>query len=114
MKTLSLCLLSALVLAAAVAHAQEEQSSSSSADPSERYWTAARIQQEPPRKESRPASAKPNPNPAPLVIENEWLEVKGLLDSSRLQVTYKPSGKIFLTDGSFNATGGSAKISKVS
>src|SRR5881392_2888305 len=116
MNTRPLLLLSTIFLTAGIARAQDEQSATSSADPAARYWTAPRVQQDPPRKESAKRSGvmRVGTSAAPLVIENDLLEVKALPECSRLQITHKPSHKVFATDGSFNAPAGLAKIIGVS
>lgn len=97
----------ALVLIAALAYAQEEKPANSSAAPSARYWTAPRIQQDPPRSEAN--SAATNSAAKPLQIENDLLQVT-MSESNRLSITFKSSGRTFLTDGNFNASGGTARI----
>lgn len=107
----SLLLVGLVVFTTAFVHAQEEQSSTSSASASERYWTAPRVQQEPPRAETTTAPAA-NSNSKPLVISNESLEAT--FSIGKLSLRYKPSGRVFLNNGNFNATGGTAKIIDVS
>jgi len=108
----SLLLVGALVLANIFASAQDEQSSAASASPSSRYWTAPRVQQEPPRAAS--ASPRPAANPKPLAISNDLLEAKLSPDSTHLTLTDISSGRVFLHDGNFNATSSIAKIVSVS
>jgi hypothetical protein len=107
-------LIAAVVLATVIAHAQEEQSGTSSASASARYWTAPRVQQEPPRSVNASAAGKVTPDAKPLIIDNELLEASLSPASNRLTVTYKPSHRTFVTDGNFNAAGGTATILTVS
>ena len=103
-----------VLLTTARAHAQEEQSTNSSAAPSARYWTAPRVEQEPPRAGNlQPVTVK-NDAPHPLLIDNEMLTAAVRPDGSGLMISDKASQRAFITDGSFNAAGGTAKIIDVS
>jgi hypothetical protein len=110
----STLLIGAVALAASVACAQEEQSANSAGSASSRYWTAARIQQEPSRKEASSKTLKAPPDAKALVIENELLEVSLLPESGRAAFTYKPTHRMFASDAGFNATGGTARVVGVS
>ena len=105
-----LLFITAITLASAPVRAQDEQSGASAASASVRYWTAPRVQQEPPRIENARAPGKSNPAATPLVIDNDLLEARLATDSNELTILYKPSGRPFIVNGSFNAAGGTAKI----
>src|SRR6201986_1253698 len=109
MSICSQCLIGAIVLAPAFSYAQDEQSAASSASASSRYWTAPRVQQEPPRATSS-TSTSAAANAKPLAISNDILEAKLSPDSNQVPLTEKSSGRVFIRDGNFNATGGTAKI----
>jgi hypothetical protein len=114
MFTHSKAIIGAIVLTASLAQAQEEQSAASSASASARYWTAPRIQQEPARGENlRPVPAVRD-NASRLTIDNEFLTVEMREDGSGVTMSAKITQQAFLTDGSFNASGGTAKIVAVS
>jgi hypothetical protein len=101
-------LIGAVFLATTLAHAQDEQSANSAASASARYWTAPRVQQEPPHGESsRVAGARPGDRT--LDIENELLRVAVRANGDGLEITDKASRRTFIT-GDFNANGGTAKI----
>lgn len=108
----SLFIVGIVALAAAFVHAQEEQSAASSASASERYWTAPRVQQEPPRTESK-ASPATKSDAKPLIIENDLLTVTVAPDSGKVSIAHKASGRVFLPDGGFNATGGTARVVEI-
>ena len=110
MSTRPLHFITAIILAIIPARAQDEQSATSVASAAARYWTAPRVQQEPPRVENARAPGKSNPIAEPLVIENELLEARFAPDSNQLTILYRPSGRAFIANGSFNAAGGTAKI----
>jgi hypothetical protein len=104
----------AVVLITALAQAQEEQSANSSASASARYWTASRVQQEPPRNETlRPVIATRD-NAERLSINNELLAVTVKRDGSGLMISDKTSQREFIADGNFNRSGGMAKVVAVS
>ena len=106
--------LAAVILTAAFAQAQEEQSVKSSTSASARYWTAPRVQQEPPRAGNlQPVVAEKN-DAHPLVIDNELLGVAVNPDGTGLTISDKASQRAFITNGNFNASGGTAKIIAVS
>jgi hypothetical protein len=106
--------MAAVILITALAQAQEEQSANSGASPSARYWTAPRVQQEPPCGETpRPTPAARNDAKA-LVIDNEMLSVEVKPPGNWLTISDKASRNAFITDGNFGASGGSAKILDVS
>ncbi len=106
--------MAAVILTTALAQAQEEQSANPGAGPSARYWTAPRIQQEPPRSETpRPPSAGTS-DAKSLVIDNELLTVEVKPPGNWLTISDKASQKAFITDGNFGTSGGTAKIVDVS
>ena len=90
-------------------HAQEEQSAKSSATASVRYWTAPRVEQQPPRAETAHAPATTS---APLIISNDLLEAHLRHDQLMLK-SISFGGRPFIT-GTFNTTGGAAKIISLS
>jgi len=98
-------LITAVVLATVLARAQEEQSALSSASPSARYWTALRVEQEPPWGDisnTIPATAA---NAKPVSITNEFLIVTVQPDGSGLTITDRSSGRAFITGGDFKVHG---------
>jgi hypothetical protein len=107
-------LIGAVILATTFARAQEEQPALTSASPSARYWTASRVEQEPPRAGNVRPPEKTNPSAKPLIIDNEFLEVSLLPESNRFAITHKLSQRAFIVDGSFNTGEGTAKIATVS
>src|ERR1051325_2423964 len=101
---------SAAVLVTVFARTQEEQSANSSTSASTRYWTAPRVQQEPPRVGNlQPFHLVPD-GADRLRIENETLVVRANNDGNNLSISDKASRQVFITDASFNTTGGSAKV----
>jgi hypothetical protein len=107
-------LIGAAVFATAIAQAQDEQSANSSASASARYWTAARVQQEPPRTENVRTIAAERNDASRLMIDNEFISVGVQLDGSGLAIGDKATQRAFITAGSFNAGGGMAKVVAVS
>src|ERR1700743_2468399 len=99
-------LVGAIVFAATIVNAQEELSGASSASASARYWTAPRVQQDPPRAETAGAVPAGKSEAKPLVIENEFLKVTLSADANRLTISSKISGRTFITNGNFNIGGG--------
>lgn len=95
------------VLTAGLLPAQEEQAARSS-EAASRYWTAPRVEQTPPAGQRKPVPAVAG---QPLTIENETLRVTW--NPAGLEMVYKPSGSVFLNDGSFNLAGGAGKIISV-
>jgi hypothetical protein len=107
-------LIGAVILATTLAQAQDEQSTNSTASASVRYWTAPRVQQEPPRNENlRPVTAIRD-TAQRLSIENELLTVSVRPDGNGLMITNKASHQAFITDGNFNNSGGTASAMAVS
>jgi hypothetical protein len=110
MFTRTIPLIVAVVLATNLAHSQEEQSANSGTSASARYWTAPRVQQEPPRSESpRPTPAVRN-DAKSLVIDNGLLAVEVKPRGNWLTISDKVSQNAFITDGNFGTSGGTAKI----
>ena len=103
-------LVGVITLTTAFSYAQDEQSAATSGSASSRYWTAARVQQEPPRATSSTSTSAVLPNTKPVTISGDTLTATFSPDSSRLTLTEKSSGRVFLRDGNFNTTGGTAKI----
>src|SRR5689334_17209008 len=101
-----LYLIGAVFLATTFAQAQDEQSASSALSASARYWTAARVQQEPPRNEPPRALATAINAAQSVRIDNELLAVTVQSDDNGLAITDKASGHDFITGGDFNASGG--------
>ena len=93
---------------------QEEQSAISSASASVRYWTAPRVEQTPARQQKTKETQTLRPSASPLLIENELLEVTASPDSGHIGIAHKPSKRVFATDGSFNESGGTAKVITIS
>jgi hypothetical protein len=110
MKIPSLVLLGAAIATGHLAYAQDEQASTASNGPSAHYWSAPRVQQQPPREGNVQLAAISNPGKTPVVVENEFIEVRLSPDTGRLVFTYRPTGRVFATDGSFNAAGGAARV----
>src|ERR1700743_2537650 len=103
-------LIATVVLATVLARAQDEQSALPAASASARYWTAPRIQQEPPRDETSHVLFVAATNAKPLSITNEFLTVSVQPDGSGLTITDRFSGKAFITGGNFKANGGRAAV----
>ena len=112
--TRSRFLVGAVVLTTTLASAQDEQSAHSTASASARYWTAPRVQQEPARDEAPRTTVASRDNAAPLAIANELLAVTVQPDGNGLTISDKASQRVFLTDGNFNTSGGTAKVIDVS
>jgi hypothetical protein len=102
-------LLGIIALSASIALAQEEQSAMNTNSASARYWTAPRIQQEPPRSENTNVAQPDSTGDKPLHVENELIEAKWYPATGRLTLTYKSSGRVITTDGGFNVDGGKAR-----
>ncbi|HEY2082010.1 MAG TPA: hypothetical protein VGI88_04440, partial [Verrucomicrobiae bacterium] len=98
-------LIGALILATTLARAQDEQSPASATSPSARYWTAPRVQQEPPRSDTSNAPPAAVANAKPVSITNEFLIVTVQPDGSGLTIIEKSSGRSFITDGNLVANG---------
>src|SRR4051812_8708025 len=95
------------LLSAGLAFAQEEQSVESEA--AAKFWTSPRVEQTPPAtKSAAPENAAAG---QPLTIDNETLEARW--SGGEITVTFKATKRNFHTNGSFKATGGSAKVTTV-
>jgi hypothetical protein len=101
-------LIGTIILAATFARAQEEQSPASAASPSSRYWTAPRVQQEPPRDDTPNPPSAAIANAKPVSITNEFLIVTVQPNGSELTIIDKSSGRAFITDGNLVANGARA------